>query len=97
MYLTLAGSLISAGLKKVITTLVENNMVDAIVSTGAIMIDQDFFEALGFKHYKGSAFADDNELQCIGSEIRIAIKLFLVLSCLDAGSVLPGCAWIYIV
>jgi len=38
-------------------------MIDAIVSTGAIMIDQDFFEALGFKHYKGSAFADDNELR----------------------------------
>ncbi|MBZ4262092.1 deoxyhypusine synthase family protein, partial [Mycobacterium tuberculosis] len=37
-----------------------NNMVDAIVSTGAIMVDQDFFEALGFKHYIGSPFVDDN-------------------------------------
>ena len=26
-------------------------MVDAIVSTGANIVDQDFFEALGFKHY----------------------------------------------
>ncbi len=49
--LTLAGSLISAGLKKAIVTLVENNMVDAIVSTGANIVDQDFFEGLGFKHY----------------------------------------------
>jgi deoxyhypusine synthase len=49
--LTLAGSLISAGLKKVIVDLVRNNMVDAIVSTGANIVDQDFFEALGFKHY----------------------------------------------
>ena len=49
--LTLAGSLISAGLKKAIITLVENNMVDAIVSTGANIVDQDFFEGLGFKHY----------------------------------------------
>jgi deoxyhypusine synthase len=61
--LTLAGSLFSAGLKKIVYDLIMNNMVDAIVSTGAIMIDQDFFEALGFKHYKGSAFSDDNELR----------------------------------
>src|SRR6478736_571082 len=49
--LTLAGSLISAGLKKVFVDMIRNNMVDAIVSTGANMVDQDFFEALGFKHY----------------------------------------------
>ena len=61
--LTLAGSLFSAGLKKVVYDLVMNNMVDAIVSTGAIMVDQDFFEALGFKHYKGTKFVNDNELR----------------------------------
>jgi deoxyhypusine synthase len=61
--LTLAGSLFSAGLKRVVYDMVMNNMVDAIVSTGAIMVDQDFFEALGFKHYKGSPFVDDNELR----------------------------------
>src|SRR5678816_2668876 len=49
--LCLAGSLISAGLKKVFVDMIRNNMVDAIVSTGANMVDQDFFEALGFKHY----------------------------------------------
>ena len=61
--LTLAGSLFSAGLKKVVYDLISNNMIDAIVSTGAIMVDQDFFEALGFKHYKGTKFSDDNELR----------------------------------
>lgn len=61
--LTLAGSLFSAGLKKVVFDLVNNNMVDAIVSTGAIMVDQDFFEALGFKHYLGTPFSDDNQLR----------------------------------
>lgn len=61
--LTLAGSLFSAGLKKVVYDMVMNNMVDAIVSTGAIMVDQDFFEALGFKHYIGTPFSDDNELR----------------------------------
>ena len=49
--LCLAGSLISAGLQKLIVDLVRNNMVDAIVSTGANIVDQDFFEALGFNHY----------------------------------------------
>src|SRR4051812_17509629 len=49
--LTLAGSLISAGLKKIFVDMIRNNMVDAIVSTGANIVDQDFFEALGFKHY----------------------------------------------
>ena len=49
--LTLAGSLISAGLKKAVITLLENNMVDCLVSTGANIVDQDFFEGLGFKHY----------------------------------------------
>jgi len=38
-------------------------MVDAIVSTGAVMVDQDFFEALGFKHYIGSPYVDDNEMR----------------------------------
>jgi deoxyhypusine synthase len=49
--LCLAGSLISAGLKKIFVDMIRNNMVDAIVSTGANIIDQDFFEALGFRHY----------------------------------------------
>jgi deoxyhypusine synthase len=39
-------------------------MVDAIVSTGANIVDQDFFEALGFKHYIGTQFGiDDQELR----------------------------------
>jgi len=61
--LCLAGSLFSAGLKKVVYDLVTNNMVDAIVSTGAVIVDQDFFEGLGFKHYVGTQFVDDNMLR----------------------------------
>jgi deoxyhypusine synthase len=44
--LCLAGSLFSAGLKKIVYDMVENNMVDAIIATGAIIVDQDFFEPL---------------------------------------------------
>ncbi len=63
VFLTLAGSLISAGLKKAIVTLLQNNMVDVLVSTGANIVDQDFFEALGFFHYKGDPRADDSQLR----------------------------------
>ncbi|MGI4831252.1 MAG: 1,9-bis(guanidino)-5-aza-nonane synthase [Janthinobacterium lividum] len=49
--LCLAGSMVSAGLQKVIVDMIRLNMVDAIVSTGANIVDQDFFEALGFRHY----------------------------------------------
>jgi deoxyhypusine synthase len=49
--LCLAGSLISAGLKQVFVDLIRHNMVDGVVSTGANIVDQDFFEALGFHHY----------------------------------------------
>ena len=52
--LCLAGSLISAGLQKSFVDLLRNNMVDAIVSTGANIVDQDFFEALGYRHYIAS-------------------------------------------
>jgi deoxyhypusine synthase len=61
--LCLAGSLFSAGLKKIVWQMVESNMVDAIVSTGANIVDQDFFEALGYKHYKGSKWVDDKALR----------------------------------
>lgn len=60
--LTLAGSLFSAGLKHVVVDMIQHNMVDVIVSTGAIIVDQDFFEALGFRHYRGSPVADDRAL-----------------------------------
>lgn len=63
IYLTLAGSLFGAGLKDIVVDLVRNNMVDAIVSTGANIVDQDFLEALGFKHYIGTQYVDDNELR----------------------------------
>src|SRR5947208_3801290 len=61
--LCLTGSIFSAGLKNVIVDLVRHNMVDAIVSTGAIIVDQDFFEGLGFKHYKGEINIDDDLLR----------------------------------
>jgi deoxyhypusine synthase len=59
----MAGSLCSAGLREVFIDMIENRMVDAIVATGANIVDQDFFEGLGYKHYKGDIRADDDLLR----------------------------------
>ena len=68
--LCLAGSLISAGLKKVFVEMIRSNMADALVSTGANIVDQDFFEALGFRHYiadeRLKAGMDDGQLLELG-------------------------------
>ena len=61
--LSLAGSTSAAGCMQVYADMVRYNMVDAVVATGASIVDMDFFEALGFKHYKGSSAADDRKLR----------------------------------
>lgn len=61
--LTLAGSTSAGGCMQVYVEMVKNNMVDAIVATGASIVDMDFFEALGYKHYKGTPFIDDRMLR----------------------------------
>lgn len=61
--LCIAGSTSVAGCMQVYVDMVKNNMVDAIVATGATIVDMDFFEALGFRHYKGSPNVDDKELR----------------------------------
>jgi len=63
IFLTLAGSTSAGGCMQVYVDMVKNNMVDAIVATGASIVDMDFFEALGYKHYKGSYNANDSELR----------------------------------
>jgi len=61
--LTLAGSTSAAGCMQIYVDMVKYGMIDVIVATGASIVDMDFFEALGFKHYKGSQFADDKQLR----------------------------------
>src|SRR5262249_37675259 len=63
--LCLAGSLVSAGLKQVVVDMIRHDMVDAVVSTGANIVDQDFFEGLGYRHYVGTPFVDDQELRSL--------------------------------
>lgn len=61
--LTIAGSTSAGGCMQLYSDLVKCNMVDAIVATGASIVDMDFFEALGFKHYQAQSEVDDKQLR----------------------------------
>jgi len=61
--LTLAGSTSAGGCMHVWRDMIRHNMVDAIVATGASIVDMDFFEALGFKHYQAHEIPDDRILR----------------------------------
>jgi len=61
--LTLAGSTSAAGCMQVYVEMVKNKMIDVIVATGASIIDMDFFEALGHKHYRGTTEINDGILR----------------------------------
>ena len=63
VWLTLAGSTSAAGCMHVYRDMVKIGMIDAVVATGASIIDMDFFEALGFKHYQAKSNVDDNDLR----------------------------------
>jgi len=61
--LCIAGSTSAAGCMQIYVDMVRHNMVDVIVATGATIVDMDFFEALGFKHYQGNPYVDDKILR----------------------------------
>ncbi len=63
LFLTLAGSTSAGGCMHVWRDMVRHNMTDAIVATGASIVDMDFFEALGFKHYQARDIPDDRILR----------------------------------
>jgi len=64
IFLTLAGSTSAAGCMDLYADMIKHNMVDGIVATGASIVDMDFFEGLGFKHYQGDKDGtDDNTLR----------------------------------
>ena len=62
-FLTLAGSTSAAGCMRIYSDMIKYKMIDVVVATGASIIDMDFFEALGFRHYQGSQFQDDTQLR----------------------------------
>lgn len=63
IFMGLAGPLIAAGLRKVLAEIVKKNMVDVVVSTGAIVY-QDLLYARGGQHYHGRSInVDDKKLR----------------------------------
>jgi len=64
--LVIAGSASAAGCMKIAVDLIKANMIDVIVCTGANIVDMVFLEALGFHHYRGSQFTNDDELRRMG-------------------------------
>ena len=65
VWLTLAGSTSAAGCMHVYRDMIRFGMIDAVVATGASIIDMDFFEALGFKHYQARSDVDDRDLRSL--------------------------------
>ena len=65
VWLTLAGSTSAGGCMHVYRDMVRTGMIDVVVATGASIIDMDFFEALGFKHYQAQADVDDRDLRAL--------------------------------
>lgn len=63
IFLCIAGSTSAAGCMQIYTDMVKYNMADAVIATGAAIVDMDFFEALGFKHYRGRVDVDDDRLR----------------------------------
>jgi len=61
--LCIAGSTSAAGCMQIYTDMIRHKMVDVVVASGAAIVDMDFFEALGFRHYKGSHYVSDEELR----------------------------------
>jgi deoxyhypusine synthase len=61
IFLAIAGAVVPAGLRTVISDIIRKKLVDVIVSTGANMV-HDLIEALGGHHYKGHWLVNDSVL-----------------------------------
>lgn len=61
IFMGLAGAMVPAGMKKVVSFLIKNRFIDCLVSTGANLF-HDVVESLGIRHYRGTHNVDDTEL-----------------------------------
>jgi deoxyhypusine synthase len=62
IFFGLSGALVPGGMRKVIRDMIEDNMIDVLVSTGANLY-HDFFESQGYNHYVGTRTIDDCSLR----------------------------------
>ena len=65
IFLVIAGSTSAGGCMDAYAELVRSNMVDGIIATGASIVDMDFFEGLGHKHYQALEIPDDDTLRAL--------------------------------
>ncbi len=62
IFLVIAGSTSAGGCMDLYAELVRSGMVDVIVATGASIVDMDFFEGLGHKHYQALEVPDHDKI-----------------------------------
>jgi len=58
----LAGAMVPAGMRRIVSYLIKRRMIDVLVSTGANLY-HDLYESRGKKHYVGSHLVDDVKLR----------------------------------
>ncbi len=58
----LAGAMVPAGMGGIVSDLIKDGHIDILVSTGA-NLTHDIIEAIGCRHFHGTAFCDDIELR----------------------------------
>jgi deoxyhypusine synthase len=74
IFFGLAGAMVPAGMRPLIVYLIENRLIDVIVSTGANLY-HDVYESLGFQHSQGDPEGDDVRL----ARLRV-VRFFDVLA-----------------
>ncbi len=74
IFFGLAGAMVPAGMRPLLVYLIENRLVDVIVSTGANLY-HDVYESLGFLHGQGDPDGDDIRL----GQLRV-VRFFDVLA-----------------
>jgi deoxyhypusine synthase len=58
----LAGAMVPAGMRNIVSDLIRDGHIDVLVTTGANLV-HDIIEGLGLHHYKGSDLVDDIQLK----------------------------------
>ncbi|MFZ2410520.1 MAG: deoxyhypusine synthase [Candidatus Methanoperedens sp.] len=58
----LAGAMVPAGMRQVVSDMIRDRQIDILVSTGANLV-HDIIESMGLHHYKGTDTADDVQLK----------------------------------
>ncbi len=65
VFFGVAGAMVPGGMRKIIADMLEEKWIDVLVITGA-NLTHDLIEALGCRHYQGSANEDDKKLHAQG-------------------------------